>query len=128
MPFPRSSLAGLCALAFVATAARAADFEGPYPAPRPDDGGYGHREPPPEPVFRRPRFTAGPEFGPRSERCRVFVKRRIDPYGEAVVRRVRVCDEPGGYGDGPPHRAIFLDEPPPPPAGIPDRDWGGPRW
>ena len=128
MSFPRFPLAGLCALALVGTAAQAADFDGPYFPPRPDYEGYEHREPPPEPVFRRPRFTAGPEFGPPSERCRVFVKRRIDPYGEEVVRRVRVCDEPGGYNDGPPHRAIFLDGPPLPPAGIPDHGWGGPRW
>lgn len=126
----RFRLAGLCALALVGTAAQAADFDGPYGPPRAEYGGYEHRPPPPpEPVFRRPRFTAGPEFGPPPERCRVFVKRRIDPYGEEVVRRVRVCDEPGGYDDGPRRRPVFFDGPPRPLRDIPyRRAWDGSRW
>ena len=49
-------------------------------------------------------------------------------YGEEVLRRVRVCDEPGGYDEGPRRRPVFYDHPPRPPADIPDREWGGPRW
>ncbi|WP_375456510.1 hypothetical protein [uncultured Methylobacterium sp.] len=123
MPFPRSCLAGLCALA-LAGPARAADFDGVHLPPRPDHGGYEDREPLPEPAFRRPHFTAGPNYEPAPEPCRVFVRRRIDAFGEAVVRRVRVCDEPAGYAEGRPRRPVFLDGPP---AGIPD-GWGGPRW
>ncbi|TXN57539.1 hypothetical protein [Methylobacterium sp. WL6] len=131
MSLHRFRLAGFCALVLAGQAsvgaARAADFDGPYPPPPPEYGGYAHREPPPpEPAFRRPRFTAGPDFEP-PERCRSFVKRRIDAYGEEVVRRVRVCDEPGGYDDGP-RRPVVFDHPPRPPVDIPDRDWGGPRW
>ncbi|TXM69357.1 hypothetical protein [Methylobacterium sp. WL120] len=79
------------------------------------------------PPPRGPHFTAGPDFEP-PERCRSFVKRRIDAYGEEVLRRVRVCDEPGGYDEGPRRRPVFYDHPPRPPADIPDREWGGPRW
>ena len=128
-----SRLAGLCALALagqgLVVAASAADFDGPYPPRAPDYGEPAYREPPPPPppVFHRPRFTAGPDFEP-PERCRTFVKRRIDGYGEEVVRRVRVCDEPGGYDDGPRRRPVFFDHPPRPPIDIPDRGWGGPRW
>lgn len=134
MSLLRLRLAGLCALAlvgqaFVGPAAQAADFDGPYPPPKAEYGGYAHREPPPpEPVFRRPRFTAGQDFGP-PEPCRTFVKRRVDAYGEEVLRRVRVCDEPGGYDDGPRHRPVFFDHPPRPPGDIPyRRDWDAPRW
>jgi hypothetical protein len=114
---------GLVALLLAAGPALAADFDGPYPPPH----GYGgptqeeleHRPPPPppppEPEFRRPRFTAAPP-----ESCREFVRRRFDPDGAPVVRRVRVCDEPG-FDRGPP-------PPPPPPEDIPPRRWGGPRW
>ncbi|MCJ2112427.1 hypothetical protein MKK64_14670 [Methylobacterium sp. E-025] len=133
MSLHRFRLSGFCALVLAghafAGAARAADFDGPYPPPQPEYGGYAHREPPPpppEPPFRRPRFTAGPDFEP-PERCRSFVKRRIDAYGEEVVRRVRVCDEPGGYDAGP-HRPVVFNHPPRPPVDIPDRGWGGPRW
>ncbi|TXM71631.1 hypothetical protein FV222_17570 [Methylobacterium sp. WL103] len=131
MSLLRFRLAGLCALALagqgLATAARAADFDGPYPPRPPEYAEPAYREPPPPPTFRRPHFTVGPDFEP-PERCRSFVKRRIDAYGEEVLRRVRVCDEPGGYDEGPRRRPVFYDHPPRPPADIPDREWGGPRW
>ncbi|MBY0294657.1 MAG: hypothetical protein K2X71_01250 [Methylobacterium sp.] len=85
-----------------------------------------------------PRFDARPGWVPPrvvrpAETCRVFVKRRIDPYGDEVVRRVRVCEEgpafdgpprwrgPGGGADedGPPRPRFG---PPRPPADIPE-DW-----
>ncbi|KST56922.1 hypothetical protein AO398_26620 [Methylobacterium sp. GXS13] len=112
--------AGFCALLLAAAPALAADFDGPYPPPHgyggPGDG-YERRPPPPppEPEFRRPRFTAAPP-----EACREFVRRRFDPDGAPVVRRVRVCDEQA-YERGPP-------PPPPPPEDYPPRRWGGPRW
>lgn len=125
MSLSRFRLAGLCILALAGTAAQAADFDGPTP-PRADYGGDWRRPPPPEPAFRRPHFTAGPEFGP-PERCRTFVRRRIDAYGEEVIRRVRVCDEPSF--DGPRHRPVFLDGRPRPPAEIPNRgDWDDRGW
>ena len=113
---------GFCALLLAAGPALAADFDGPYP-PR-DDGGPAQedepeRRPPPppprpEPEFRGPRFTAAPR-----EACKEFVRRRFDPDGAPVLRRVRVCDEPV-VDRGPP--------PPLPPEDIPPRHWGGPRW
>ena len=109
-------LGGLCALTLAAAPALAADFDQPYPPPGYGRGTYepGPERPPPrpEPDFRRPRFTAAPP-----EACREFVRRRLDPDGEPVLRRVRVCDEPD------------LDRgPPPPPEDIPPRRWSGPRW
>ncbi|WP_132249979.1 hypothetical protein [Methylobacterium segetis] len=122
----------LCGLAAVALAgaAHAADFDGPYP-PR---GGEVEFErgppppppPPPEPRFHGPRFTAGPRFEPPVDECRVFVKRRIDAYGDEVVRRVKVCDERPGFGGGPRFRRSDYD-PPIPPAPIPHAGWDGPR-
>jgi hypothetical protein len=114
---------GFCALLLAAGPTLAADFDGPYP-PR-DYGGPAQedepeRRPPPpppprpEPEFRGPRFTAAPP-----EACREFVRRRFDPDGAPVLRRVRVCDEPV-VDRGPP--------PPLPPEDIPPRRWGGPRW
>lgn len=125
MPSPRFlARAGLCVLLLAAGPAGAADFDGPY---RPPDRGYGspipddepeHRPPPPpprpEPEFHRPRFTAAPP-----EACREFVRRRFDPDGAPVLRRVQVCDEPVFDRNSPP---------PPPPEDIPPRRWGGPRW
>ena len=107
-------LGGLCALILAAAPALAADFDQPYPPPGYGRGAYepGPERPRPEPDFRRPRFTAAPP-----EACREFVRRRLDPDGEPVLRRVRVCDEPD------------LDRgPPPPPEDIPPRRWSGPRW
>ena len=125
--------AGLCALVlagqgFVA-AARAADFDGPYPPRPPEYAEPAYREPPPPPapMFHRPHVTAGPDFE-APERCRSFVRHRVDAYGEEVVRRVRVCDGPGGYDEGPRRRPVYFDHPPRPPVDIPDREWGGPRW
>jgi hypothetical protein len=114
-------LAGLCALILAAGPAAAADFDQPYPPAgsgdrRPAYEPGPERLPPPEPELRRPRFTAAPP-----EACREFVRRRLDPDGEPVLRRVRVCEEPD-LGRGPP----------PPPEEIPPRrwggHWGGPRW
>lgn len=86
---------GALALLALAGPVTAADLDD-YPPPRFESRGE-WRAPPPPP----PRFVQGP--GP----CRVFVKRRIDAYGDEVVRRVQVCDEApgyreGGYRDGPP--------------------------
>lgn len=85
-------------------------FAGPVAAadldedPPPRFEGRGEwRAPPPPP----PRFVQGP--GP----CRVFVKRRIDAYGDEVVRRVRVCDEGPGYRDGSYRDGGYRDGPPP---------------
>ncbi|MDP4001858.1 hypothetical protein [Methylobacterium sp. NEAU K] len=121
MPSPRSiARAGCCALLLAAGPALAADFDGPYPSHGyggPVEDGEPERRPPPpppEPEFRRPRFTAA-----SPEACRDFVRRRFDPDGMPVVRRVRVCDEPA-FDRGPP--------PPPPPEEVPPRRWGGPRW
>ncbi|MCJ2121617.1 hypothetical protein [Methylobacterium sp. J-077] len=114
--------AGFCALLFAAAPALAADFDGPPPPHGyggPVDGYERERRPPPPPPeleFRRPRFTAAPP-----EACREFVRRRFDPDGAPVVRRVRVCDE-AAFERGPP------PPPPPPPEDGPPRPWGGPRW
>lgn len=122
MPAPLPArLAALCALALAAGPALAADFDGAYPPPDPHpfEQGYGRGHavepegPPPPPALHRPRFAASPP-----EACREFVRRRLDPYGEPVLRRVRVCDEPD----------LGRDPPPPPPDDIPPRRWGGPRW
>ncbi len=111
--------AGFGALLLAAGPARAADFDGPFPPPRVYGGpldGYERRPlpPPPERDFHGPRFSAAPP-----EACREFVRRRFDPDGTPVVRRVRVCDAPA-FDSGPP--------PPPPPEDEPPRRWGGPRW
>ncbi|SDA16406.1 hypothetical protein SAMN02799622_01558 [Methylobacterium sp. UNC378MF] len=114
---------GICALLLAAGPALAADFDGPYPQPHGYGGPAQEEEPeqrplppPPraEPEFRGPRFTAAPP-----DTFREFVRRRFDPDGAPVLRRVRVCDEPV-VDRGPP--------PPPPPEDIPPRRWGGPRW
>ncbi|MCJ2142212.1 hypothetical protein [Methylobacterium sp. E-066] len=112
--------AGFCALLFAAGPALAADFDGPPPHGYGGPGdGYERRPPPPppppEPEFRRPRFTAAPP-----EACREFVRRRFDPDGAPVLRRVRICDEPA-FERGPP-------PPPPSPEDDRPRRWGGPRW
>ena len=123
--FRRARLAGLCVLALASAPALAADFDPPYP-PRADEAGDYERlpPPPPEPRPHRPRFTAGPDFVPPPEACRTFVKRRIDDFGEEVVRRVRVCDEPARFDAG------FYRRPhgPVPPEDVPPRYWHGPRW
>ncbi|MET7242259.1 hypothetical protein ABZT49_02720 [Methylobacterium sp. EM32] len=100
---------GALSLLLLAGPVAAADLD-EYPPPR-FEGRTEWRAPPPPP----PRFVQGP--GP----CRVFVKRRIDAYGDEVVRRVRVCDEgpgyrDGGYRDGPPpwHRHRHWDDEPGP--------------
>ena len=49
---------------------------------------------------------ADPSRGVETERCRTIVKRRIDAFGDEVVRRNRECDLPGqtsrnSYSGGP---------------------------
>ena len=94
---------GLCALVFGTALlgsggiGHAADFEdyGRYGSPR------GYYEPHGEPrgsVYRAPPPYAPPAVVERrveadESYCRVFHRRRIDPYGREVVHRVRVCDE-----------------------------------
>jgi hypothetical protein len=63
---------------------------------RPDRGGYGGRHWDDgryygRPVHRpwRPVF-AGPRWGWHDD-CRLIVKRRVNPWGDVVVRRIRVC-------------------------------------
>lgn len=84
-----------------------------------------------------PRFAAGPRFAPPppAEECRTIVKRRIDAYGEEVVRRVRICDEAASPPPRPRYRPSVYDPGPPPhtlplpPAGVPGgRFEEPPRW
>lgn len=90
-------------------------YAGPYEQPPDVTGpGYDQRYAPP-PVWRE-------RYSDEFERCRVFHRVRIDPYGRELVRRVRVCDEPAAmrapgwaaaqrpapYGYGP-----LYDAPPP---------------
>ncbi|WP_053080611.1 hypothetical protein [Methylobacterium variabile] len=83
----RSVILGALALLAAAAPAAAADLD--EPPPRFEGRGDWRPAPPPP-----PRFVQSPET------CRVFVKRRIDPYGDEVVRRVRVCEDGPGYRDG----------------------------
>lgn len=88
--------------------AHAADLyegPGPYRAPPPYAGPY-------EPADEAGRYAPPPvmreRFGGDFERCRIFHRVRIDPYGREVLRRVRVCDEavaargPGWAAAAPP--------------------------
>lgn len=69
-----------------------------------------------------------PVSGIESERCRTIVKRRINAFGDEVVRRDRNCDMPGeAYGGEPwPRQAAPQSvypspvEPTLPPADVPD--------
>ncbi|MFH6782051.1 MULTISPECIES: hypothetical protein [Methylobacterium] len=117
-PRPTARLVlGALALLSLAGPVAAADLDDDPPR---FEGRGEWRAPPPPP----PRYGQGPGG------CRVFVKRRIDPYGDEVVRRVRVCDEGrgdwsgdrGGYRDGrrwagpppwPPRHRHWDDEPGP---------------
>ncbi len=124
----RSFILGSLALLALAGPVAAADLDD-YPPPRFENRGA-WPEPSPAPPPPPPRFGQGPVVrGPvvqGPEACRVFVKRRIDPYGDEVVRRVRVCDESPGYRDsgyrdgprwgGPPpwHRHRHWDDEPGP--------------
>ncbi|TGE00705.1 hypothetical protein [Methylobacterium nonmethylotrophicum] len=83
----RSLLLGALALLALAGPVAAADLD--EPPPRFEGRGDWRPAPPPP-----PRYVEAPET------CRVFVKRRIDPDDDEVVRRVRVCDEAPGYRDG----------------------------
>jgi hypothetical protein len=66
-----------------------------------------------------------PASGIESERCRTVVRRRINTYGEEVVRRARVCDprsevstaEPWGRRVVP--RDDYSDVVEPPPGDVP---------
>jgi hypothetical protein len=96
-------------------AAHAADlYEGPgpyqappYASPYEPPAAY----PPPQPYGPPPVMRE--RFGGDFERCRVFHRVRVDPYGREVLHRVRVCDErvaqrapgwapPARYGYAPP--------------------------
>lgn len=84
------------------------DGYGPRPAPRWYGPGYDDREPGRfygRPVYERPRpvvpiYDAPPWQRPGhgrphwvdEEECRIVVKRRINRWGERVVRRIRICD------------------------------------
>lgn len=71
---------GICA----ATTAQAGDLAPPVYGP---------------PVYAPPPYPA-PTYGGGYERggpCRIVLDRRVDPYGRAIVHRVRVCDEGGIY-------------------------------
>ena len=127
---PTSRIAVCLALALAASPALAADYDGPYGAPRGPEPGYETARPyppppPPVPEYRRPLVTVGPYGAPPPDGpCRVFVKRRFDPDGELVLRRVRICDERPAFG---PHRGPFGSEGPPPEGG-PGWRWRGPGW
>lgn len=109
--FPRTTRLFLGALALFALAGpvAAADLD-EEPPPR-FEGRSEWRAPPPPLAHSLaplpPRVVQAPEA------CRTFVKRRIDPYGEEVVRRVRVCDESPGYRDGGFRDGPRWDGPPP---------------
>ena len=65
-------------------------YRAPAPAPYgppPDYSGPGYDQGYPPPVMRE-------RYGGDFERCRIFHRVRIDPYGREVLRRVRVCEEP----------------------------------
>lgn len=132
LPLAKPRLAACLALALMASPAPAADFDAPYGQPRGPEPGYEQPRPyppppPPEPELRQPHAGGGPDFGPTPEGpCRVFVKRRFDPDGEMVVRRVRVCDERPGFGPrfGHRHGPVGFDGPPP--ERGPGWGWRGP--
>jgi hypothetical protein len=101
-PSPRLALALLALLAGATLPAHAADLDEGWDGPsRPPAYGFDRGPPPPPPAYEPPprRFVAVPPPPP----CRVIVRRHLDPYGDEVVRRVRICDEPIGRF-GPPDR------------------------
>ncbi|TNC09818.1 hypothetical protein FF100_24780 [Methylobacterium terricola] len=114
----RTAFLGALALLSLAGPVAAADLD-EYPPPRFEGRGEWRAPPPPPP----PRVVQAPES------CRTFVKRRIDPYGDEVVRRVRVCDEGPGYRDGGYRDGPRWGGPPP---GYRHRHWddepGPGRW
>ena len=64
-----------------------ARFPGPLGYNRPVHFGY--------PGYVRPAFYgrpgyARPAFG--DEECRVIIKKRVDPWGDVTVKRIRICD------------------------------------
>ncbi|MEZ0168058.1 hypothetical protein [Microvirga sp. TS319] len=109
-------LAGLCLPAI----ADAADYGiAPYEGPEAESRGeiYEVRPPVFSERFREERFERGPRYveeeqvygrpGPRwhrpgypvavrpwwgGEDCRLIIKRRINPWGEVIERRIRICD------------------------------------
>lgn len=44
----------------------------------------------PDRFYGRPVF-AGRGWGRHDEECRVIIKRRVNPWGDVIVRRTRVC-------------------------------------
>ena len=92
---------GALVLGAVAVPAQAGDlavsfgFGGPRPV---YDHGYGHR---PVARFYDDGFHARPYHRPLVERriveeddleCRVVVKRRVNAFGDLVIKRIRICD------------------------------------
>jgi hypothetical protein len=86
--------------------AQASDLYEPYGRYGPPRGYYEAPVAPRGPVYGEPRY-APPAAHRRAEvdeaACRVFHRRRVDPYGREVVRRVRVCEE--GIVEAPPRWA-----------------------
>jgi hypothetical protein len=141
----QSSL-GLVGVAFAAAFLNLAGVAQAGDLYQPPYGGYEPRGPygPPPVVYGEPRYVPPPVvYGePRyvppvidrrvvvEDGCRVVHRRRIDPYGREIVRRVRVCGEGGvephphwvarapRYGYDP----YGYDAPRPPRAVAPDAD------
>ncbi len=75
----------LAGLGVSAVSAQAGDLAAPYYGPAP---------------YPAPNY--GPVYG-NGGPCRIVLDRRVDPYGRAIVHRVRVCDEGPVYApaEGP---------------------------
>ena len=63
-------------------------FAGPPISARPVQFGY--------PGYSRPAFDGHAGYGrpvfAEGEECRVIVKKRVDPWGDVVVKRIRICN------------------------------------
>ena len=125
----------LAAAFVICTQAEAADvrerygrYYGPPPAPEvevseTEEVEVERRLPPPPPIARAP-VEAGP--------CRFIVRRRVNDFGEVVIRRIRICDEvvagppPAPRWPGELRRDVYRPAAPPVPPrpvpGWPDED------
>jgi len=58
--------------------------------------GYGHPYAYGRSYYARPAYGVpvygGPVYGGYGDDCRVIIKRRVNQWGDIVVRRIRVCD------------------------------------